>query len=96
DLYELSLQYKRLGGYGKAMEIWEYLADEGGGKHKVLAAIEAAKYLEHQKKDAKAALALCRRIASELAGGGLDSEKFREDLARRILRLEKKAAKQVP
>lgn len=96
DLYELSLQYKRLGEYGKAMEIWEYLADEGGGKHKVLAAIEAAKYLEHQKKDAKAALDLCRRIASELAGGGLDSEKFREDLARRILRLEKKAAKQVP
>ena len=51
---------RRLGRYADALTAWQALT-YGGGRTPVVAAVEAAKLLEHRLRDPSAALAMAER-----------------------------------
>ena len=81
----LSLHYKRLGQWQRAVALWEAMA----GERSVFAAVELAKLHEHRLRDPAGALEWVRRIA---AWNLPLSAEERALLVRRRQRLERKCA----
>lgn len=92
-IFELSMQYKKLDQYPKAVELWLQLAEKDKGKYKYLAAIEAAKYFEHKEKDYVYAHHLAIKTYYEMMNSDSIEKKWLEDLENRIIRLERKILK---
>jgi len=77
----VSIRHKRNGGWDRALEIWEGMAE----RKSLFAAMELAKYWEHKARDPQRALAWVARALSW--GLPLDQE-TRRQIARRRERLE--------
>lgn len=96
SLLELGLQYKKMKNLKKAFSYFEKVAENGIGKIKFTACIEAAKILEHQDKDFRYALDFCEQALQELITMERLSRGFsinqKADLKKRIKRLERKLA----
>ncbi len=78
----LSLQYKRMGEWDKAVEIWKTMLE----RKSLFAAIELAKYYEHRARDYERAISYVR----EVSRWNMPADKrTRGELVKRLKRLER-------
>lgn len=95
-LFRMGMNYKRLGKWSQAAEVWQRCIGEK--RFHPLPYIELAKYLEHRKHDYGGAMALVERALKELSVFGelrlhQAWEAYRADLCHRRQRLLKKATR---
>ncbi|WAA13723.1 ribonuclease H-like domain-containing protein [Fervidibacillus halotolerans] len=94
-MIQLAHQYKKIKNYRKALVLYKQIAESSEGKIRISASIEGAKILEHQYKDYKGALELANMAYREWSETKETSfrQKEREEMVKRIERLEKKIAR---
>ncbi len=88
----LSVLQKRRGDFDEAIRLWEKAAFEGH----VYAYVELAKYYEHKKRDLKLALKWTKSAIEQAERADLPvyiRNHWRDELAHRMERLEKRSAK---
>ncbi|WAA10595.1 ribonuclease H-like domain-containing protein [Fervidibacillus albus] len=95
-MVELAGQYKKIKNEQKALRLYERVAEIAEGSIKIKACIEGAKIFEHRLKDFYSARELAETAYSELMHSNDRSfiERERENMLKRILRLEKKIDRQ--
>ena len=90
----LSVLQKRRGDFDEAIRLWEKAASEGH----VYAYVELAKYYEHKKRDPTLALKWTKSALKQVERAELPAyirKHWKDELAHRMERLEKKAAEKI-
>jgi uncharacterized protein YprB with RNaseH-like and TPR domain len=88
----LSDIYKRSGNYGKAVEHWNSILADPGTLN-IYPMIELAKYYEHKLKDIGKALEIAEKAMHLASQTGVRNNIYYNDLAKRLLRLKRKAGR---
>ncbi|MCY8340819.1 ribonuclease H-like domain-containing protein [Bacillus haynesii] len=95
--FDLSMQYKKQGMLKEAAALWLKLQNGEDGKTAWRAGIELAKYLEHRKRDIRAALDVTDNLLQQHGSQKFElTEKEMAGFLRRRERLERKYGRNIP